>query len=252
LIREFNFGSAIGGVSKVVVRDCEFRDCKDATELLAGALDIQSVEEGEVRRCTFVDNSSTRGVPGGEYLGGGGALSVEVVYWGNFTIAECLFLRNEAPSGGAVYAAGQITFTRNTVVDNRSGDGAAFLATFDDSKIYNNVFAWNRPYGLYDWSSTGQTKCSCNAFWEDRFWWGLCTGLGPNDDRDEISEDPGFCGPEYDDFHLMDDSPLLPENYPDDIDFCKGIIGALEAGCGPPPPATLPTSWGQIKARYRN
>jgi hypothetical protein len=260
IIDGFGDNAEILDVDDLHVHDCIFRNNHNVEGDDGGALRITSARGGEIRECVFESNSSTAGVPGEEYLGGGGALFVT----GYLTITECLFAGNECPSSGAVYAQGEIIFSRNTVIRNESGDGAVFLVLSLGGDVSQNVFAWNRPFGFWNVTSPPGTGCWCNAYWQnegwddpdghDGQWLGPCLGVGEDaHDLDNIYLDPRFCDPESHDFRLMEDSPLLPENHPDDVETCKGILGAFDVGCDPlpPPPAVRSTTWGQMKVRYR-
>jgi hypothetical protein len=61
-----------------------------------------------------------------------------------------------------------------------------------------------------------------------------------------FNTDPLFCGPT--DYHLRLDSPCAPGNHPDGFDC--GLIGPLPVGCGPV--SVVETTWGAVKALYRD
>jgi hypothetical protein len=62
-----------------------------------------------------------------------------------------------------------------------------------------------------------------------------------------FSADPLYCGMWWGGYAIEYGSPCAPGNHPDLVDC--GLIGAGSVGCGPP--ATVPTTWGVIKALYR-
>jgi hypothetical protein len=62
-----------------------------------------------------------------------------------------------------------------------------------------------------------------------------------------ISEDPLFCDPVNLDFALHEDSPCAPFTPPNPE--CD-LIGAWPVGCGASP--AIATTWGQIKALFKN
>lgn len=257
LIVGFRTEMSMQRVDWLVIDNCQF--WHNSSRANGGALRV-SAYGGEIRNCIFAENSTTAGYPPGEeYPGGGGALAVGIMESGSFTVTECIFLRNESPGAGAViFSSGMPIFSNNTLVGNRSGDGAAYIHGLPGTQVYGNVFAWNEGYGLFEvpvWG--GDTNCWCNAYWENEAgggqWSGSCHGWEGGQDWDDIYADPQFCDPANDDYGLSDSSPLLPENFPSSIDHCNDIIGALGVECAPlPPQPTLPMTWGRIKARYGN
>ncbi|MBU1700196.1 MAG: DUF5123 domain-containing protein, partial [Candidatus Eisenbacteria bacterium] len=222
LVEDFLARIELVYVRNVVIEDCIFRSIKDQNfDLGGGALLIAALGESVIRRCQFIDNSSPHGFPSWEHFGGGGALFVSAAE--PFLITECLFLRNEAPTAGAVITVGPVEFSHNTLVGNTSGD-AAYVHAEATSRITENVFAWNNSFGLRCWS--GDLNNSCNSYWQNE---GTEEGFcGPNYN---ILLDPQFCDPDNDDFHLLETSPLLPENRPDGYEICDGIFGAFGMGC---------------------
>lgn len=61
-----------------------------------------------------------------------------------------------------------------------------------------------------------------------------------------FNADPLFCGVEN--YYLHADSPCAPGNHPDGFDC--GLIGPLPVGCGTV--STVETTWGAVKALYRD
>jgi hypothetical protein len=243
----------IDNVMELSILDCDFIDNQDSstTDGKGGGVLYISVPahsyDGEIRRCRFIGNSTFEGVP--NFGLGGGALQIRSGAASGFVISECLFLRNSAPSGGAVSLEGhEILFDRNTLVGNIADDGAVLRHLGGGGRTYCNIFAWNQTNGLYNLQSA---HCRCNAYWENQGWgpndgqWvGSCEGIG---DR-EFYVDPLFCDPEADDFRLRENSPLIPENFPAGMESCEGIIGAFGVGCEPQP--VLPVTWGRLKSLY--
>jgi hypothetical protein len=87
----------------------------------------------------------------------------------------------------------------------------------------------------------------CNDIYNttDAYRWG-CTDLTGIDGN--FSLEAQFCAPADFDFGLQPDSPCAPGNHPQGTDC--GLIGASGVTCIDVP--VEPTSWGEIKTRYRH
>jgi hypothetical protein len=209
-----NVGGAIRcSGSRPTIRNCVFSGswgseggglhCAAESELsLAGCVfSGNSAESGggmavagawaELINCTFSDNSAT--VSGGGSFGGEES-EVEFL--------NCTFDGNASPLGGGIY----------------SGDGYVYME--------NCITAFSTQGAAIECSENSEAELFCcdvygnaGGDWvgciEDQF------GIEGN-----ICEDPLFCDPENEDFHIHTDSPCAPENNPD----C-GLIGAWPAGC---------------------
>jgi hypothetical protein len=81
----------------------------------------------------------------------------------------------------------------------------------------------------------------CNNFWPDFFE----TGSGDYESGGNLFIDPLFCDPETGDFTIAYESPCSPLNSPGEC----GLIGLFDPACHLS--ATKWTTWGRIKARYR-
>jgi hypothetical protein len=131
----------------------------------------------------------------------------------------------------------------SSVVDCTDGASPVFQQTI----IAFNV-GWEGMAGpaiSCDPSSDAVLEC-CDIYGNEGGDWVGCIedqhGVNGN-----ISEDPLFCDPENGDLTLQEDSPCAPFSPPNEE--CD-LIGVWPVGCGPPT-ATRQTTWGQIKAAYR-
>jgi hypothetical protein len=145
----------------------------------------------ELINCTFSDNSAT--VSGGGSFGGEES-EVEFL--------NCTFDGNASPLGGGIY----------------SGDGYVYME--------NCITAFSTQGAAIECSENSEAELfCCDVYGNAGGDWVGCIedqlGVEGN-----ICEDPLFCDPENEDFHIHTDSPCAPENNPD----C-GLIGAWPAGC---------------------
>lgn len=141
----------------------------------------------------------------------------------------------------AFQACAGCSMVQNTIANNNNGISLIYA----DALVERNMIAMGlRGIGvLY---SNPQFVCN-NVFGMSVSYYGGYppqTGLNGN-----INVDPQFCGmPGSGNYSLQSDSPCAPGNHPNGVDC--GQIGALGVGCGTV--KTQPTSWGAIKAMYRN
>jgi hypothetical protein len=236
----------------VLIESCTFRDNESSASLGRAGLEIWG-EHVEIIDSTFLNNRGMADRSGGA-LGAYAATTN-----GEISCTGCLFAYNEGPDGGAALLSGLVEFSHNTVIFNRSQDGAAVIRASSGSEIHENLFAWNDSYGLYMSDLGGDDgRCWCNGFWEndgvpgwmsndEGQWWGLCLGPGPR--YDSILADPLFCAPEQGDYHLGEGSPMILDGWPPDAESCETTLGAFGVGCALQP--TLPITWGRLKSLYR-
>lgn len=154
---------------------------------------------------------------GNQSANGGGAL----VSWGSPPLIEsCTLSENGAALGGAVYLYGDAPTISNVIISFCTSGGAVYC----------------------DGGATPTLTC-CDVYGNaDGDWLGCIAGqygLSGN-----ISEDPLFCDPEYDNYMLDEMSPCAPAS-----NSCGVLIGAYDVGCGAS--AVQSASWGAIKAMYR-
>ncbi len=148
------------------------------------------------------------------------------------TFENCLFARNVGGMGGALsllsdsYAElTNCTFSENFDYTDRGGGVECDVRS---SALLNNcIVAFSLSGQGVWWDGTGEEPVlvCCDLYGNaDGDWVGpIADQYGINGN---ISEDPLFCDPESDDYHLDEDSPCAPAQQP----VC-GLIGAFGAGC---------------------
>ncbi len=89
----------------------------------------------------------------GNQAGEGGAITIEDAPTETFTIANCIFIRNSANDGGAIYASGLGTFTNDVFIQNSGKEfGGAVNASAvnnDFSNFTNCAFFGNGSISTY-------------------------------------------------------------------------------------------------------
>jgi hypothetical protein len=184
-----------------------------------GGIDCGNVSNATIRWNTISYNVST------ETAGGINCTSSDLQIIGN-TVCH-----NSADNGEG-----------NTIAENAApiGGGIACL-TGSEPSIENCIIAFStNGQGIFIDVATPTLTCS-NIY-------GNAGGdhFGGIDGGGNFSSDPQFCGiPGSGTFLLQSDSPCLPVN-----NSCEEQIGALPMGCGTTPVSE--TTWGAIKARFRN
>jgi hypothetical protein len=188
-----------------------------------------------VSGCWFVDNEAMV-ESGAVLLADDSPVAVE----------GCVFLRNRAMisaggGGGAVVRGEPATIRNNTFHDNSqvADTGGASLRLAGTCQLLNNVFTGSEGSDAV-FSIVGTVASACNVYWDNPL--GEVRGFGL-DPTDRII-DPLYCDPDHDDLTVSSLSPCLPAN-----SLGCGVIGALGEGCGTV--SVEPTTWGQIKARFR-
>lgn len=186
-----------------------------------------------VRDCVFRNNVAN-GL--GEEDGSGGAI------WGGTTCENTLFVGNRAGHGGAIYGGGNV-IRDCTFVANVGFFTSAIEVTLLSVHIERTIITGNQggdPIGCAD--NDPSALITCTNIWgnESGDWIGCVAGQLGQDGN--ITDDPLFCDPTMEDYHLASGSPCLEQN-----NDC-GTMGAFDEGCSPTP--VLDASWGTIKAGF--
>jgi len=135
---------------------------------------------------------------------------------------------------GRVQISGTVRFHHNLVDLPGVGSHAVLVVTAKPVQIYNNIVLGEVVSSIPGYCISN-VQGECNLIQE----WPECFGISFGN----FTADPLFCG--VGNYYLRADSPCAPENQP----RC-GLIGPLPVGCGTVSVQT--TSWGAIKALYRN
>jgi hypothetical protein len=251
---------------ELTVKDCTF----SRWEGDGGAINIYGDGEVTIRRCKFLSNVG----------GASGAVSICAFAYLDVLIDGCAFCHNTADYGAAITCTTMegSTYISNSVFCHNSaeqGGGAIGLGEANPDIVGCTFFANSAPLGsaisgqmcwgcshcilacgtggcpIYADDPLGGAGTSCTNIYgnEGGDWVGVIADqLGQNGN---FSACPGFCYWEMEpyDLHLCSASPCLPGNHPDGANC--GLIGALGEGCACGPSATVPSTWGAIKAIYR-
>jgi hypothetical protein len=152
-------------------------------------------------------------------------------------------MNGSVENGGAVSGVKNVTianctFFANTLTAPTFGGGvAAYLSQSGTNRTLNNVIVGTA--GAQAVVAPAGLVTDCNVYWDTP------DGIGvPLAATDRVI-DPLFCDPTNGDLTVHAGSPCLPAN----SGGC-GLIGALGQGCGTV--AVEGTSWGRIKATYRD
>ncbi len=226
---------AISLTHAAVIEQCLFASNKAAH---GAALNLAAeTADFVVRDCSFESNWSL--------VDHGGAIRCHEA---SPLIEECVFVDNRAVrDGGAIMFVdgGQATVRRCTFHGNLAQRSGAHLAIwwFPEPYVENCTFTGGVMGGGI-FVDAGAPVFICNDAWNNfgGNYWGYPDPTGENGN---ISVDPLYCDPDFWDFHLRSDSPCAEENNPE----C-GRIGARDVGCDPPT-GVAGTSWGRLKARFR-
>jgi hypothetical protein len=147
-------------------------------------------------------------------------------------------VRNNIIDGASAYSAIMVGAAFSSIHHNVCfggvGPGAIVLSPSEGTNIFNNVVLG----GIHADFCPLSVQIHCNLINGSM---STCPFRFNN-----FSGDPLFCGP--DNYYLHSDSPCSPGNHPDGIDC--GLIGPLPVGCGPV--STEETTWGAVKALYRD
>ncbi len=224
-------GAVHAHAATIEIVDCEF-DQNSAAH--GGATDFHFGCTVELRRCRYYGNSA----------GEAGAVCLFGMCTG--LVADCTFADNTAASWGGALSVGKssICQVRGCTFYGNAAPSGAVLLSDNQFVMANTVIAFNlQGPGLYEHSNVLLSCCDIFGN-EGGDWIGAYAGqYGTNGN---IAADPLFCAPEVWDFTLHADSPCAPNSPPNPE--CDRI-GAWPVGCGPTP--TRETSWGRLKALYR-
>lgn len=246
------------GNSFVELTECEFYG--NTSELIAGGFKATGTDFGDpvLRDCIFVGNSSEKG----------GGMSVAKV-----TAENCLFFDNSASviGGGAhtgdsdapeafinctfagnaaLYLGGLACAGSNTAVEgctfygNSAMDPGACIGTSGGGSITveRSIISYSGGSEVVHLDGGSITLSCCDVYGNEGGDW-----VGPIADQygidGNISENPLFCAPASQDFHLHTDSPCASHSAPNPE--CD-LIGAWPVGCNPafaqnPPTRPAPT-----------
>jgi hypothetical protein len=237
-------GANILGDADAVFSNCTFRGNSAAPGMVAGGMACLS-DDAIITGCLFEGNSSSQGgglvcrrsYPtvtdcrffdnNGGYMGGGAL----VEYYCSPTFSHCVFAGNSASNGGGVGVKDDsfLQMISCTFSANSSGNlgGGVFCGEESSVSADNCIIAFSQDGRALYWDGTGTEPVltCCDLYGNaDGDWVGpIADQYGVNGN---ISEDPLFCDPENDDYHLHEDSPCAPAQQP----VC-GLIGAFDAGC---------------------
>jgi len=176
----------------------------------------------------------------------GGGCSAEFTTLAVFT--DCVFWDNSAYGTAGLVCGNEtaMVLDRCTFVGNASDALSTISVGMSSSLTLSNVIvAFNEgTEGVSCLHGGTATLACCDIFGNaGGDWIGCIAGYQGIDGN--ISEDPLFCDWQGGDLRLQLGSPCAPEHNP-----ACGLIGALPVGCGTTP--VLETSWGGIKALFRN
>jgi len=158
-------------------------------------------------------------------------------------LVECTIFENEAAEGAAVWDDGlpATDITSCTIALNRATRGAILAGVCGriENTIISHSTAGEAVAHYYQLPTLSCSDIYGNAGGDWTYQLQQQYGI-----RGNISQDPLFCDPANGDFSLDCNSPCAAENNPE----C-GQIGAWPVGCGPS--AVVETTWGAVKALFR-
>jgi hypothetical protein len=218
-----------------------------------------------VENCRFVDNAA----------GGGAGVCI---WYGSPKFVNCVFSENDGGSGGGIFMTASEAVIEGCVFDaNTAGYGGGIFCSESSPLVSSCTMYANRASqtgsGMYCLGNCDATvEKSIISFsqlgravyceYEGEYPTFICCDIYGNTGGDWIgciadqigvdgnfSADPLFCGAPNGYFELEGCSPCLQGLHPDGYD-CGAMVGAFGEGCicGA---ATLPSTWGTIKAIYR-
>lgn len=236
-------------------RDLDFQDKQVVLRSQSGSpadclIDCDGSEAEPHRLTSFGGNqgpeTTLRGITVMHGYGTWGG-AVRAAFMATPTLDSCVFVENRAEfAGGALGGDGHFTVLNCTFYANSAPSGGVIsLEDWGGIHLENTILAGSLQGEAIHFSATGELSLSCCDLFGNAGgdWVGAVAsqaGIAGN-----ISEDPLFCDPGAPDFQLHDDSPCAAENNP-----ACGQIGALGVGCGSSAPTAR--TWGGIKAGYRD
>jgi len=218
--------------ARLQIEDCVFVGNQVEDDEAGGAVTFEGNGSATILRCAFTENTGASA---------GAAISAT---GGDIDIEDCLFLRNTAVNGPAVYASQVRRLAGCTFYENQttSDTGAALFVNVVLNEIERCIIARTQNGYGFDTDLWASTRCSC--YWQNQKGPTGGSGQAPAS-YGNIFTDPLFCGAGDGDFTLDAASPCLPG--PHGGVLC-GRMGRFDVGCGGSP--TQKTSWGAIKARF--
>jgi hypothetical protein len=233
-------GNTAGGAAGMGVLFSEITRCTirgNVSGLLGGGVELGG---SRMIDCVITNNTAIQG-GGVAAVGGSGS-----------TIEDCLITDNVAEVGGGLFCSSReptvvqgCTFARNRAPE---ASGLAFYALERISHQVDNTIVTHGFGGpAIECLGIASVNLTCTDLFgnEGGDWTGCIAGqvgtLG------NFSADPRLCSSDKENFTLAANSPCLPGNHPQGTNC--GIIGAEGQGC--PAVAVEATTWGRIKARYR-
>lgn len=235
-------GIYFGGQVLAIIEDNDIRDNVITSGDGGGISLLTWVSGSVVTRNAIVDNLA------GDHGGGlivaawGQESFVTTISW-NLIAANTAHQKSRYPAagGGILLSHLDAKLTNNTIVANRCDDGSGggiAVQSPGTSEIAGNIVAFNQGGAGIMCEGGGRTDIHDNLIWgntADPAEYG-CGG------RNEwnLLEDPLFCDPENDDYHVAGNSPALTDS--------------MTFGCYPEPGCSAisaPTTWNRILSKYR-
>jgi hypothetical protein len=179
---------------------------------------------GEMRRCTFYNNTAPEG-------------ALQVMYR-NPLIAECTFYGNSGSDCAALRTwSSSSEITQCTFADNSSSAGSVWLTGGSPQPDFNSsIIAFNTNSVAVACTDSLPELACCDIYGNDLGdWVGCIAGEFGNDGN--IRMDPLFCDPDSGDYTLQLESPCMADSAPPG---CPRL-GAHDVGCSGG--AGAPASW---------
>jgi len=263
----------------LTVRNCDFvSNTALGTYGPGGAIRVDQFEGYiSIGNCRFISNIAVWPGGGAIYIWSVGSyLQVNVDYctfvdntswaWGGAIYCDCheavAYIRNSVFYGNSAEWRGtiavdcmaarveQCTFLANSGVECSGIYGGVTLHIGNCIVAYGVGGCGIEYYTEYGYPGEVSVACT-DVYGNEGGDWGadaaLVAGLNGN-----FSACPSFCQYELEpyDLHLCSASPCLPGNHPSGAD-CH-LIGALGQGCVCGPSRVEPSTWGRIKAQFRD
>ncbi len=230
---EFGAG-AIRADGSALISECYFEGNRGGYG--AGGVLVETGDNAEITRCTFVGNSDY-----GNPNAVGSAIGVQSS--ASATVRECVVASNTAENGAAVFVAFESSceMLETTIADNES-DLVFLIVANSTLRLSNSVVAFNSGADVRC-DAQATASGNCNNLYENGADWSPCWNSGPDESGNQ-QLDPLFCDAEAGDYSLRSDSPCSPEY----SNGC-GQIGAFGVECGATP--IQETSWGNLKWNFR-
>ncbi len=229
------FGGAIAVVSGTpTIIGCEFQG---NSAYMGGALRATAATLA-VSYCNFYGNWST----GAD----GGAMDFQSC---SVMLMQCTSSGNRSPyNGGSIHAGGTGLYIVSSTFAADSSGGGGMIACRDGGSltVQKTVMAFGRNSSAvycFPTAATPAFSC-CDVFGNSPGDWVGCLA-GQNGTNNNSSQDPLICDIKTKVFSVEDCSPCLPAH-----NSCGQQIGAWgeSCTCGH---ATVPSTWGAIKAMYK-